>query len=263
MGIIKVGAKAFITLFSIGLLVLWVYLQTLPIKTAQINFFFNIGVGFVYLITGLIALNYTSKDVKKSMKTFLSIFGVGLISWAVASFIWGYYNIIVHMDIPYPSFADYFFILYSLLMGASFWFYFDIFKTKITKESLRDSLLIVSAIYFLIFFVLYKPSYEISMSFIEVVFNYLYPLLDATILSLAVIALRVEEYKNTTSTLTLVIAVLSQVIGDIIFSFRASSNSYWNGDISDLFFLISAIFYFISILRIHKDFIHILKKDSK
>jgi len=263
MKIIRVGAKAFITLFSIGLLVLWVYLQILPVKTAQINFFFNIGVGFVYLITGLVALNYTSIDVKKSMKIFLALFGTGLISWGVASFIWGYYNLILHMDIPYPSFADYFFIFYSLLMGASFWFYFDIFKTKITKTSLRDSLIIVSAIYFLIFFVLYKPTYELTTSPIEIIFNYLYPLLDATILSLAVIALRIEEYKNTSNTLTLVIAVLSQVIGDIVFSFQASTSSYWNGDISDLFFLISGIFYFISVLRVRNDFRYILKKDSK
>lgn len=263
MRIIKVGAKAFITLFSIGLLILWAYLQTLPVKTAQINFYFNIAVGFVYLITGLIALNYSSRDIKKPMKNFLSIYGIGLISWGMASFIWGYYNLVVHMEIPYPSFADYFFILYSFLMGASFWFYFDIFKAKINRASLRDSFFIVSTIYFFIFFVLYKPSYEITAPWLEIVFNYLYPLLDATILSLAVIALRIEENKNVSSTLTLVVAVLSQVIGDIVFSFRMNNNSYWNGDISDLFFLISAIFYFISILRINKDFIHLSKPDSK
>ncbi|MFZ2206809.1 MAG: hypothetical protein WA061_03890 [Microgenomates group bacterium] len=263
MQAIRTIAKIFITLFSIGLLVLWTYLQFISSKATQINFYFNIGVGLMYFITGLIALVYSLKDIKKPMKNFLSIYGFGLISWGIAALIWGYYNLVAHMDIPYPSYADYFFILYSLLMGASFWFYFDIFKTKINKTSLRDSFLIVSIIYFFIFFVLYKPSYELTAPWLEIIFNYLYPLLDATILSLAVIALRIEENKNVSSTLTLVVAVLSQVIGDIVFSFRMNNSSYWNGDISDLFFLISAIFYFISILRINKDFIHLSKPDSK
>lgn len=255
--------KILIAISTASLLFFWVYLQLTPVKTSSLNYFFNIGVGAVYLAVGAIALVCTLNNIERTMKSFLYIFGGGLIAWATASFIWGYYNIALHSEVPYPSLADYFFISYSLLMGMSFWYYFDIFKARITRSSLRDSMFIVVGIYLLIFFVLYRPTYNMNDPFIETVFNYLYPLLDSMILSLAVVAMRVEDQKHFSNTVPLVIAVLAQVVGDILFSYRTVNQTYWNGDVSDLFYLISGAFYFIAILKINRDFIHLMKTKHK
>lgn len=250
--------------FSTGALVIfWAYLQWLPVKTSALNYYFNIGVGALYMAVGAIALIFALSVVDRAMKSFLYIFGGGLVSWALASFVWGYYNIALHSEVPYPSLADYFFILYSLLMGMSFWYYFDIFKARITRRSLRDSIFIVVGIYFLIFFVLYRPTYDMNAPFIETVFNYLYPLLDSMILSLAVVAMRVEDKKHFSNMVPFVMAVLAQVVGDILFSYRTLHEIYWNGDVSDLFYLISGAFYFITILKINKDFIQLTKTKNK
>jgi hypothetical protein len=261
--ILKVSAKLSIAALSVGMLLFWVYLQFIPTKTQPINYYFNLGVGLIYLIVGAISLSSAAKDIKKPMKSFMNLYGLALISWAVASLVWGYYNLVLHTDVPYPSISDYFFILYSLLLGASFWFYFDIFQARITKSSLRDSLLIVVGIYFLIFFVLNKPAYDQSTPLIEVIFNYLYPLLDATVLSLAVVILRLEEKNNISNIIPLVLGVLAQVVGDILFSYRTANNLYWNGDVSDLFYLISGVLCFITILKLNIDFNQLLKQYKK
>lgn len=256
----KTLLKILIVFFSIGMVLFWVYLQFLPDKIQFINYYFNIGVGSLYLLVGFISFHYAFQNNKKPMQYFLTLYGMALVAWAFASFVWGYDNIVLHREIPYPSIADYFYVAYSLILGASFWFYFDIFQAKITKRTLRDSLLIVMGIYFLIFFVLNKPNYEATTPFIEVVFNYLYPLLDATILSLVVVAFRLEEKSKASNTLPLMLGILAQVIGDILFSYRSANNLYWNGDISDLFYLISGIFCFITLLQLRKDF-SILQKQ--
>lgn len=252
-------AKLLVSLSTIALIGFWVYLQWVPVKTTALNYYFNIGVGVLYMAVGVSALIFTLNAIDKTMKSFLYIFGGGLVSWALASFVWGYYNIALHAEVPYPSLADYFFIFYSLLMGMSFWYYFDIFKARITRASLRDSIFIVVGIYLLIFFVLYRPAYNMNDPFIETVFNYLYPLLDSMILSLAVVAMRVEDQKHFSNMAPFVIAVLAQVIGDILFSYRTVHQVYWNGDVSDLFYLMSGAFYFVTILKINKDFIQLMK----
>lgn len=258
--------KGLITIFSAGLLLLWVLLQYIGVMDLRINYLFNLLVAVLYLVVGATTLyGYTDSNITKqkaTMRSFLAFYGAALISWATASFIWSYYNFFLHTEVPYPSFADIFYILFSLLIGWSFWHYFDIFHARITKESLRDSILIIVGIYFLIFFVLYQPKYELDTPLLETVMNYLYPLLDATILSLAFVTLRLEKKEEITNTIYIVLAILSQVVGDILFSFRTANRTYWNGDISDLFFLLTAIFSFIGILKVKDGFIKILKNKK-
>lgn len=259
-------SKGLIAIFSAGLLVLWVLLQYIGVMDIRINYLFNLLVGVLYLVVGATTLyGYIDTKIDKqkvAMRSFLSFYGAALISWAAAAFIWSYYNFFLHTEVPYPSFADAFYLLFSFLLGWSFWHYFDIFHAEITKESLRDSILIIVGVYFLIFFVLYQPKYELDTPLLETVLNYLYPLLDATILSLAFVTLRLEKKEEITNTIYVVLAILSQVIGDILFSFRNSNRTYWNGDISDLFFLLTAIFSFIGILKVKDGFLKLHKNNK-
>jgi hypothetical protein len=220
-------------------------------------------VGCVYFSVGAMAFNYALSDIKPIMKHFLFSFGGALFFWSIAQFIWAYYNFIAHTEVPYPSLSDIFYIGYSILMGVAFWFYFDIFRVRLTRSSLRDSLIIVIGVYVTIFFVLYQPKYELTLPPLEIAANYLYPLLDATILSLAFISLRLESKEEASNTFFIVLAVLLQVVADILFSYRTANGLYWNGDVSDLFYLFSGIASIIGISQIYKSFINQLRVYKK
>ncbi len=252
--VIATISKVFISLFSFGLLFFWIYLQFFDDKSQTLNYLFNLFVGFTYLFVGLMTFNYALAEIKPKMKHFLYAYGAALLAWAVAQFIWAYFNFIVKAPVPYPSIADIFYVIYSLLLGLAFWFYFDIFHARITKASIRDSFIILIGVYLTIFFVLFRPQYGLSLPPLEIATNYMYPLLDAMVLSLAFVALRVEKKEEVGNTIYVVIAVFLQVVGDILFSFRSANKLYWNGDISDLFFLLSGIASIVAIVSINKSF---------
>lgn len=260
---IRTFSRILTILFSVALVFFWIYLQFSGSREQNINYLFNLLVAVLYLFVGLLAIPLTRNGIKSSMYSFLLLYGGAFISWAMASFIWAYFNFILHTDVPYPSIADIFYILFTVLLGWSLWFYFDIFHAKITRNSIRDSFFIIIGVYFVIFFVLYQPKYELGTPLLEVILNYLYPLLDATVLSLAFVTLRLEIKEEVPNTLFIVIAILSQVAGDILFSFRVSNRTYWNGDISDLFFLLTAIFSFIGIMKVKKGYENLLEIRNK
>lgn len=244
--------EVFFFILSLGLIFWWATLQYFDLKNTINNYRFNIGVGAFYLMAGGMSVYIGVKNKLMPYKKFFQYFGYGLISWSLGAFIWGYFNIVTKSEIPYPSIADIFFFFYSFFIGAAFWHYFDVFKAHITRHSVRDSLIIIVGVYFLIFFVLYQPTYDLTLPFIEVAANYLHPLTGALILSFAIVFLRIRDNRSDWSILGIIISLVFQVSADILFSYRTSNGLYWNGDISDFLYLISAITVVFGLLTIWK-----------
>jgi len=175
---------------------------------------------------------------------------LSLLFSAIALAMWSYYNLVLHIPSPYPSYADLFFLAYTGLLSVSFWHYFDLLKIDLKINNLLESVFIILVTYIVMFFLLFEPDYNRSMSVPEIITNYLYPLADAVALSTALVIIRTTGLRNS-GILFIFFSILFLIAGDILFSIRSSASAYWNGDISDLMYLFSAGFQILGIIFVY------------
>src|SRR5687767_13792870 len=113
------------------LLFLGIYFLATDTRTSSWNYLFNGLTGLLYFGTGFIALkrrkllNHSKKDPAQAA---LFYFGWSAIAWAIASSIWTFYNFSSDIDVPYPSWADVFFILFYPALGLALWNLHKVYK---------------------------------------------------------------------------------------------------------------------------------------
>ncbi|MFA5136627.1 MAG: CHASE domain-containing protein [Patescibacteria group bacterium] len=249
-------SKSFILLVltTLTISIWWVILQILPAKDTIYNYLYNGAVSFIYFFGGILTLYYAKKTSKNNaLRNVFIYFSLALISWGIAGFIWTFYNIYLHVESPYPSLADPFYLACGLFSAISLWYVFDFFHFTPKREHIYLSLIIVTIMYWLVFFILRKPGYNDQLPFLAVIYNYLYPLTDAFLLSIGTIIL-ITIGKLGFGIGSITIYILLQSIADIIFSWRQSKGVYWNGDISDIFYSLSGIFLILGMIKMYHRF---------
>lgn len=228
----------------------WVRLQGLPVKDSDLHFLFNAGIAGLYGIGTLIGSVLVTHEQNRSKQLFFFSMTLSLLFSAIALAMWSYYNLVLRIPSPYPSYADLFFLAYTGLLSVSFWYYFDLLKIDLKINNLLESVFIILITYIVMFFLLFEPDYSRSMSVPEIITNYLYPLADAVALSIALVIIRTTGVKNS-GILFIFFSILFLIAGDILFSIRSTANTYWNGDISDLMYLFSAGFQIFGIIFVY------------
>ena len=87
-------------------------------RTSQWNYFFNVAYALFYLCAGVVAYQGVKiSGMKNSVGKQLFSISISMITNAIALFIWAYYNLVLKVEIPYPSLADVFSILYIPFLG--------------------------------------------------------------------------------------------------------------------------------------------------
>lgn len=227
----------------------WVFIHFIPEKDTILHYLFNIYTAVVYLLTGITGLIYYNRapQINALKNTFL-FFSASMISWALGGFTWGFYNLILLTENPYPSIADVFFILHAVFIGIAFWFVLEIHNFRPSKTNMKLSIIIIMLVYFLVFFISFNSSFSTNTPIIASILNFVYPIADSLLLTIAIIAFSaVNNFGFGLASIS--ISVFLQAVGDLLFSYRQINEIYWNGDISDLFFLMSAIFMMIGLYR--------------
>ena len=77
----------------------------------------------IYLVAGILGIVYSRRLGLASIfgKAFVSV-GGGLISYGIAQFVWVFYNVFSNVEVPYPSVADIFYLLFYTLTFLGFIF---------------------------------------------------------------------------------------------------------------------------------------------
>lgn len=228
----------------------WVRLQGLPVKDSDLHFLFNAGIAGLYGIGTLIGSVLVTHEQNRSKQLFFFSMTLSLLFSTIALAMWSYYNLVLRIPSPYPSYADLFFLAYTGLLSVSFWYYFDLLKIDLKINNLLESVFIILVTYIVMFFLLFEPDYSRSMPVPEIVTNYLYPLADAVTLSIALVIIRTTGLRNS-GILFIFLSIIFLIVSDILFSIRSTANTYWNGDISDLMYLFSAGFQIFGLIFVY------------
>lgn len=245
--IFKNRISFFVSLYLLVLLIWSVTLFLNPDKTTLLNYWFNAGYGVMFLVAGVVGIVYAKSIGWSSViGKALTFIGAGLVSYAFAQFLWLYYNLFSSIEVPYPSIADIFFLLFYVLVVIGFISLLNIFKLSITKEKIVQSVLLLPVVLAISLIFVFKPDLSTDLSFLGKALNIAYPVCDTLILYIILVMLRVSGGYFKSTTYFFAVSGVVLLIGDFLFTYRSAKEIYWNGDVSDLVFLISAFLFFLS-----------------
>lgn len=245
----KLFLKGLIIIFGI-LLVWWIRLQYLGVKDQPENFYFNAVSILLFLLAAIVGWDRSRYwgGLKSIVGRFLGFLSLGMFSWAAGNAVWSYYNLIAKTEIPYPSLADFFYLLIIPLMGYGLVYLIWAFKHKTFKAVYLLSILIPVIVFvFSYWFFAVKEglfSGGLSLASLTGILDLAYPAGDTILLSLILI-IPFLYFSYWGGFLRKTVFILSfglflQVVGDFGFSWTTAKGTYFNGNWTDMTYIFAS-----------------------
>lgn len=212
------------------------------------NFLTNLY-GIIPLAGGLYGLSVAKHwgGLKSSVGRAVTFLSLGLVTWGVGIFIWLFYNLVLQVEVPYPSLADAAFILSWPLWGIGAIYLSQATGAKFAVRRMGGKvallivplIVIISSYYFLVT-VARGGTFEIAEEGLQIFFDLAYPIGDVVILTLATLIYGLS-YKyfggRYRSAIYLILAAFAfNYLADFTFSFTTTTETYYNGSLPDVFF---------------------------
>ena len=250
----KNGFAIFLFLLLIVNLIWFLALQVNPNHNTAWNYLYNLSEGLIYLSSAVFAFFQLPKiGLKNNIGRAISFFGVANMASAVALSLWTYYGLFLKIEVPFPSFADVFFIAVYLFIGLAFWYLAKVFSFFVSMRLIIESVIIIVFASVFTFFIS-RPELQGSMTLAQKIFTLAYPIGDILLISIVFIVLRVSGGRLNSALAFLLIALALETVGDFVFNYRVSQNIYWNGDLSDLIYSLAAFYFGLGIVKLTQVF---------
>ena len=213
------------------------------------NYAFSLAYSVMPLGWGVVAFVNSRSwgGFKSSMGRALFFLGAGIFAWGVGNLIFGYYNLVLQVPVPYPSFADVgFILLYPLsAIGVLYLFRAIGVTSRIRKISGKVGLLIIPIFFIFISYYLLvmvaragviTSNSDLLKGFLDVA----YPVGDVVIIVLATIAYALSFQLLGGIFKIPIIVILSSFVSfylaDFLFSYTTTVGTYYVGKWVDLFY---------------------------
>lgn len=215
------------------------------------NYLFNTAYALLYFSGGLAAIWGTKlHGFRSSVGKELFSIAIGMCGFAVGLFIWSYYNMVLKVEIPYPSLADIFFILYIPFIAYGIINLLREFGMLFSKRIICESAGIFIIAGILIFFFGNPPDLSPTLPFFTKALNIFYLLGDSFLITLGFMLIRLTQGHIHQSFFFFIAALLVMALADLVFGYRTGAQMYWNGDISDLLYALSGCLFSLGVVKI-------------
>ena len=162
------------------------------------------------------------------------LFAVFAISWMTAEMVWSINELILEID-PYPSFADFFWLL-----GYPFYFGFLILYLKPFRKAISKKMIVLSSVISIVFLIsAFYVSYDTDLELTDFdnILALSYPLLDAVVLVPALIGVTLFLTGKVNFLWTLMcLAIICVIMADIGFYFGTLDDDYYSGHPIEILF---------------------------
>ena len=185
----------------------------------------------------------------KSMMGRSSLFlSLGLLAWGIGNIVWTYYIFFTATEVPYPSFADFGYILSPLFFLFGIRGLFRVVGAHFSLRSAKGKLLIfiipllviLISVYLLIYVARGGVLVHDSGSYIKLFFDLLYPLSDIAILTMiSLIYFLSRDFLGGRYKAPILIIFFGFVLfyaSDFSFSYTTTIGTFYNGSFTDFLF---------------------------
>lgn len=244
-------------LYFVVLFVWWVWMNASGQTNTDVSYWYGAAYPLIALIGGISGLMFSKKwgGWKSVMGRGIIFLALGLLGQAFGQFTWTFYNLILRVEVPYPSIADIGYLsiipFYSLAMV-------NFARASGVHLSLRSymsklQVVIVPIVMLVISYLLFLQDYEFDFSApVRIFLDFGYPMGEAIIISVAILTLWLS--RNYLGGLMkpkiryIIFAFFVLYITDYTFLYRASRELYVNGGIVDLMYTFSFLVMSIGLL---------------
>lgn len=248
-------------------LIFWVALRFNHQTDSIYNLLYSFAFSLIPLIGGLLGMFQSKKwgGLKSSVGKAVFFISLGLFLWGAGSMLWSYYNLVAHIEVPYPSWAD-------LGFASSIFFYGlgAIYLSKATgaKFGLRSKsakifavvapIIIFALSYYLLIVVarsgVLVPEGETAL---KTILDIAYPLGDFFSLVIAIVisglSFKYLGGRYTVDIASILLGLGVMFIADTIFSYTTTVGTFYNGNFGDLILTIGLFLLTFGVIGFYKD----------
>ncbi len=247
----NISTNSKIIFFYYIIILLWgsiFYFQ--GIKQTEANYWYQFAFGLIPLFGGIMGMVNAKKwgSLKSNVGRAIFFISAGVTAWGIGQMFWSvYYNIILKVEIPYPSLAD-----VGYILAIPFWAIGIINLSKATgahvsiKRIKGKVLLFVIPVvamlisYYLLFVLARGGSIPLDGGATKLFFDFAYPFGDLIILTFALLIYGLSfnylggEYKY--PIICIIVGFIIMYIADFSFSYVTTNMTYYNGHWVDIMF---------------------------
>lgn len=218
----------------------------------------------VLIAVSSLVVSLLNNSIYKSYQLPAVLLSIGLMCTALGELFWAYYVEILDIQIPYPSIADVWFVLFypvTFIALSTLSVYLTVTDDKrkalLTLFKRLIIFFIVSGI--ALSMVLYTQNYDpAAVSNLARLFDYIYLICDALLLVhiiLLVFIVIIAPKKQPVlvkAVMALVLGVTLLLLADSLFAYSTDLGTFEDGGYIDLLFLLSTYFISISVIKLRK-----------
>lgn len=249
-----VAAKVVIALYLV-MLVWWFIIFLIGVKDTTTNYLYGLLLGVLPLGSGLLGFSAARRwgFLSSSLGRAVFFLSLGIIMWGIGTIIFAYYNLVLQVEVPYPSLADVAYIISWPLWG---WGMINLSKATGAKYGLRFSkgklylflvpIAVIIFSYYLLVVVARGGWFDFDgASFLKMILDIAYPVGDVVILTLATLIYGLSyvylggKYKK--AIYIILAGFVVNYLADFAFSYTTTMETFYVGGWVDLLFTITML----------------------
>ncbi|HVW66556.1 MAG TPA: helix-turn-helix domain-containing protein [Candidatus Peribacteraceae bacterium] len=257
---ICLGFLGFLALF-------WTGLFSTHTVAGPFNYLYSLLFGLIPLVSGAIALFSVKRwgGLTHAIGRAVLFMGLGIFLWGFGAMIWSYYNFVLNVAAPYPSFADVGFAPSIFLYGLGVIFLADATGAKAGLKNIYAKIFVVIAPLVILAFSYYALVIVARGGVLvtagdpplKTFFDIVYPLGDLLGLTIAVLvsglSFKYMGGRYTTDILAILLGLAVMFIGDFVFSYTTTIGTYYDADPGDLILTLGVFLLSFGVLGFAQD----------
>jgi len=226
---------------------LWtIWLSVTPNHGEPLNYYYNLTSGLFFLLPLIHSLSNLRKAPRLGKTLLLWI--ITFSSLTIAQLIWSYFNIFKHFPAPFPGIGDIFWLLYYPCQFAILLSIDTGVKPKWSLET------IITFVFLSLIFASFTTSFllftmDLSQPILVNLLSFTYPFADALLAALSLTLLQQQRANGFRYLTFLTTAYLLTTVGDVLFAYSTSNQSYWNGNYVDFIFVLAHFVLAIAVVQ--------------
>jgi hypothetical protein len=181
-----------------------------------------------------------SFTMKSAMGRSLAFILTGMLMWGFGNLAWLYYNVVMGIELPYPSLADVGYI--GMIPFASFGLLLLLrsVKIKFDKAAILKITLIPIAMFLVTYLLFIQSKLAEDADPVVKILNVAYPVGDVVFLSFGLAILSLVKGGKMFRPIGIICAgFIVEAVADFVFSWSTSTGTYYVGSLADLFFALA------------------------
>lgn len=185
-----------IFVYFLALSIWWFSIQSRGLVDTSENYYYGLIYGLLPMLGGLIGVYNARKwgFFRSYLGKSLLFLSFGLMTWSVGNIIYAYYNLVESIEVPYPSIADFIYILswplwaiglVNLLRTTGMRFRLRVLKDKLLLFIIP--VLVFLSSYYLLFVIARQNTLTMSDDILKLVFDIGYPAGDVIVLTITLL----------------------------------------------------------------------------